>query len=140
MGTNSKMASKTTDLSFNDKVHRLVKQIPKGKVVTYGQIAIAIARQTRFGGHLQTGFGARAVGNALHSNTDSNVPCHRVVDRNGRIALSHAFGGWKEQKRRLLTEGVRFRDNMHVDLEQCKFTLGFAVKCREFSFDPALKK
>lgn len=62
---------------------------------------------------------ARAVGNALHKNRDPNVPCHRVVDRNGRIAINFGFGGWKQHRRRLLAEGVKFRDKMHVDLDSC---------------------
>ena len=74
------------------------------------------------------------MGWALHQNRSDKVPCHRVVDRNGRLApnfggpslesfgapskfqRSGAFDGAEEQRRRLLTEGVEFVDNMHVDM------------------------
>ena len=135
-------------LKFNQKVYKIVSRIPKGKVVTYGQIAriIDYFDQSRIvpaspakrgepgGSQAQSGIVARAVGSALHQNRDPNVPCHRVVDRDGRLApnfagpsksirllsgRSGAFDGADEQRRRLLTEGVKFRDNMHVDLKEC---------------------
>lgn len=124
--------------SFREHIYVIAKQIPRGKVATYGQIATALRKQPRLVKLSQAGVGlaARAVGNALHQNDLADVPCHRVVDRNGRLAPNFAFGGWRGQRRRLLTEGVRFRDNMHVDLEQCKFTLGFMGKSKEFSSGP----
>ena len=109
--------------NFKYEVYKIVKKIPKGKVVTYGQIAQIISHhrhlrgeQMMSRGHL--GGGARAVGNALHKNTDPSVPCHRVVDRNGRLAPHFAFDGAQEQRRRLLTEWVKFADNMHVDMKK----------------------
>lgn len=118
--------------NFKSEVYKIVAKIPKGKVATYGQIALIFRKQTRFGGHLQTGFGARLVGNALHANRDPKVPCHRVVDRNGRLAPNfagphwprakaigrRAFDGAIEQRRRLVAEGVKFSDNTHVDLSK----------------------
>lgn len=92
--------------NFNQKVYEIVKKVPKGKVVTYGQIALKLGKPK----------GARQVGWALHANNSSVVPCHRVVDRTGRVAPNFAFDGWKEQRRRLEVEGVKFRDEMHVDL------------------------
>ncbi len=59
---------------------------------------------------------SRQVGWALHQNKSLDVPCHRVVDRNGRLAPNFAFDGWKEQRKRLEQEGVEFVDEMHVDL------------------------
>ncbi len=97
-------------MSVFSKVYRLVQNIPKGKVVTYGQIARL------------TGTNPRVVGYALHRNPDpKNIPCHRVVDKNGRLALNYAFGGWREQKRKLLSEGVKFKTGMGVDLNLCLF-------------------
>ena len=61
----------------------------------------------------------RIVGFALHANRDQKVPCHRVVNKDGRLAPNFAFDGYKEQRRRLLAEGTKFRDEMHVDLEKC---------------------
>lgn len=96
-------------LSFQSRVYKIVKKIPLGKVLTYGDVARMIGKPRN----------TRQVGWALHQNKSPNVPCHRVVYRNGKLAPNFAFDGWHEQKRRLLTEGVKFRDNMHVDLKEC---------------------
>ncbi len=93
---------------FSEKVYRATKQIPFGKVATYGQIAKIISQPKA----------ARAVGNALHHNPDpKTIPCHRVVNREGRIAPS-----FKGQKEKLLKEGVKFKDRQHVDLDKCGLT------------------
>ena len=95
--------------NFKLEVYKLVKKIPRGKVTTYGQIAQVLGRPRW----------ARQVGWVLHQNEDgSGVPCHRVVDRIGRLAPHFAFDGWQEQRRRLLAEGVKFKDEMHVDLHE----------------------
>ncbi len=91
---------------FKGQVYKIVRRIPEGKVTTYGEIATKLG-QPRW---------ARQVGWALHQNKDSNTPCHRVVDRNGRLAPNFAFDGAREQRRRLLAEGVKFSDEIHVDL------------------------
>lgn len=103
-------------LTFQQRVYELVQKIPKGKVATYGQIANLIHLRGERSLHLEGGIAARAVGNALHLNKSADVPCHRVVDRNGRIAPNFGFGGAAQQRRRLEAEGVKFRDEMHVDL------------------------
>jgi methylated-DNA-protein-cysteine methyltransferase-like protein len=91
---------------FND-VYRIVKKISSGKVATYGQIARILGTRD-----------ARRIGHALHANKDSKTPCHRVVNKDGKLAPGFAFGGPGEQKRCLLSEGVGFKDEMHVDLEK----------------------
>ncbi len=96
--------------TFFFKVYKVVKQIPEGRVATYGQIANILDTKD-----------ARKVGWALHSNKDPNVPCHRVVDKSGRLAPNFAFDGPEEQKRRLLEENVVFKDKTHVDLKKCKW-------------------
>ena len=92
---------------LNDKVYEFVKSIPRGKVATYGQIAL----------HLGNRNFARAVGNILHGNPDpEHIPCHRVVNSQGRLSLSYAFGGIEAQRRLLVSEGVVFRNEQVVDL------------------------
>ena len=92
---------------FSERVYRIVRQIPVGKVTTYGWIVARIGKSGT----------ARAVGNALHRNPDpKNIPCHRVVFKDGRLASGYAFGGPEEQRRKLLVEGVEFKDRNHVDL------------------------
>jgi len=90
--------------NFSERVYDLVKKIPKGKVMTYGQIAKKLDRPKA----------ARAVGNILHQNTSSKIPCHRVVNQQGRMARHFAFGGEQKQRELLLKEGVKFKDKLHV--------------------------
>lgn len=87
-------------MNFFDQVYEVVKKIPRGSVLTYGQVAKVIGTRD-----------ARRVGQALHANKSSDVPCHRVVFADGGLASGYAFGGLGEQKKRLLEEGVRFVDN-----------------------------
>ena len=93
-----------------EKIYDVVKRIPSGKVATYGQVAAA-AGNPRW---------SRVVGYALHSNPfPGEIPCHRVVRRDGRIAQSFAFGGEGVQKMLLEGEGVAFTDEVTVDMESC---------------------
>ena len=92
---------------FFNKVYDIVKQIPRGKVTTYG----AIARLT---GNPRM---SRQVGWALHVNPQPYVvPCHRVVNRNGKLSGAFAFGGMDVQRNLLIDEGVEFIDDDTVDL------------------------
>lgn len=89
-----------------EKVYELVRKIPKGKVSTYGEIG------------KQLGMSPRVVGHALHLNPDGALtPCHRVVNRDGRVAPEYAFGGHVEQRKRLEDEGVKFVNGQHIRLE-----------------------
>lgn len=89
-----------------EKVYQVVCTIPQGKVMTYGQIGKI------------TGLSPRVVGFALHANPDGKlIPCHRVVNREGRVAPGYAFGGRDIQKKRLEEEGVHFVDEARVDLD-----------------------
>lgn len=94
--------------NFFEQVYEEVKKIPEGMVMTYGQIASKLGTRD-----------ARRVGHALHANKDQDCPCHRVVNKEGRVAPSYAFGGYQEQRNRLLAEGITFLDELHVDLEKC---------------------
>lgn len=91
-----------------ERIYEVVKQIPCGKVATYGQVAL-LAGNPRW---------ARVVGYALHQNPAPGViPCHRVVNREGRVAPAFAFGGSGVQRGLLESEGVVFRPDGTVDLE-----------------------
>ncbi|WP_202707186.1 MGMT family protein [Sporosalibacterium faouarense] len=90
--------------AFTAKVIKIIKNIPKGKVMTYGQIA-AEAGSPR---------GARQVVRVLHSMSDKyQLPWHRVVNRNGEISLKGE--NYHIQKQLLDEEGVCFRDG-RIDL------------------------
>lgn len=98
-------------MSFFAEVYQVVRKVPKGKVTTYGEIARALGTKD-----------ARKVGWALHANNDPKTPCHRVVDREGKLAPNFAFDGEAEQKRRLLSEGVSFVGG-RVNLKKHLFTM-----------------
>lgn len=96
-------------MSVFEKIYRVVKQIPYGKVATYGQVAM-MAGNPRW---------ARVVGYALHNNPDpKNIPCYRVVNREGRVAPAFAFGGENVQRELLEKEGIVFETDGHIDLEK----------------------
>jgi methylated-DNA-protein-cysteine methyltransferase related protein len=91
-------------MSLFQDIYNLVKQVPPGKVTTYGVIAKTLGLRD-----------VRKVGFALHANKSSEVPCHRVVNKEGRLAPNFAFNGPEEQRRRLVAEGVEFVDEEHVE-------------------------
>lgn len=61
--------------TFKEKVYNIVKKIPKGKVLTYKEIAEKIGNPKSY----------RAVGNVLNRNNDKSIPCHRVIRSDGKI-------------------------------------------------------
>lgn len=93
-----------------ERIYDIVRQIPQGKVSTYGIVA-QLAGNPNW---------SRAVGYALHSNPEPGViPCHRVVNRFGGLAPAFAFGGESAQRALLKREGVTFRQDGCVDLDVC---------------------
>lgn len=83
--------------NFFAEVYAAVRRIPRGSVATYGQIARLCGRPRA----------SRAVGYALHVNpVPGEIPCHRVVNREGRLAPAFAFGGSSVQRDLLAAEGV----------------------------------
>ncbi len=89
-------------------VWETVRQIPKGKVATYGEIA-------RLSGLIGQ---ARLVGYALHDlPPNSKIPWHRVINSQGKISLPKANGEYAEQKRLLIKEGVVFKGEA-INLER----------------------
>lgn len=91
-----------------EKIYSIVSKIPKGKVVTYGDVAFAL------------NINPRVVGYAMHANKNGKVvPCHRVVFKDGSLTPGYAFGGKDVQKKLLLGEGVSFKGervnlNLHL--------------------------
>ena len=75
--------------NMKEKVFNYLTTVPKGKVVTYGQIASYLGNRKL----------ARVVGNILHNNPDKNkYPCYKVVNSKGYLANNYAFGGLQQQK------------------------------------------
>ena len=96
-------------MTFYEKMRLVCLHIPRGKVATYGQIAM-LAGNPRW---------ARAVGYALHANPEPGViPCHRVLNRFGKTAPAFAFGGADKQAELLRAEGVEVSVDGFVDLDR----------------------
>ena len=92
------------------KIRTLVSQIPQGKVTTYGEVARAAGISD-----------ARKVGWAVYGNQDRNIPCHRVVNKEGYLAEKFSLGGWQEQRFRLEEDGIEFSEEKRVDLSKYLF-------------------
>ncbi|MFB6319984.1 MGMT family protein [Saccharicrinis sp. FJH54] len=93
-----------------EQIYGIVRQIPPGRVTSYGAIARCIG----------TGGGARMVGwamNASHSLGDW-VPAHRVVNRNGMLSGKHHFGGSTVMEDLLKSEGIEVVDDCVVDFRK----------------------
>lgn len=91
---------------MKNKVYKYLCAIPKGKVVTYKQIAEYLGNDKL----------ARVVGNILHKNPDENkYPCYKVVNSKGCLSKHFAFGGIEKQKEKLEKENIEVI-NYKVDL------------------------
>lgn len=86
-------------MGFFQDVYEVVKKIPYGKVISYGDVARILGNPRM----------ARQVGWALHANpSPEEIPCYRVVTKDGRVSKAFAFGGGNRQKSLLEAEGVIF--------------------------------
>lgn len=95
---------KSYNSRYSKKVYNLISTIPEGFVTTYGDIAQQLGMKN-----------PRTVGTILHYNTDPIVvPCHRVVNAQGKVAKTFGFGGGDIQRQLLEQEGVHFIGD-HVD-------------------------
>lgn len=97
------------EASFFELVYEVARQIPKGRVTSYGAIANCLG----------TKLSARMVGwamNGAHQVTPK-IPAHRVVNRNGMLSGKHHFGG-NNMQRLLEKEGIKVKDDMVVDFKK----------------------
>lgn len=93
-------------ITLAEQIYAYLRKIPKGKVVTYGQIAEYLGNKGL----------SRVVGNLLHQNPDPLYsPCYKVVNASGKLAL-HFKDGIETQKKRLENDGIKVR-NYQVDLK-----------------------
>lgn len=93
-----------------DEVYRIVRDIPRGRVMSYGQIARLLERP----------LSARAVGWAM-SQCPANVPWQRVVNASGGISTEHLHDPPDLQRRLLEAEGIRFGKNGKLSLPRYRF-------------------
>jgi O-6-methylguanine DNA methyltransferase len=98
-------------MTFREKVYQLIRNIPEGKVMTYGQVGQALGYKNA----------ARAVGMCMQTNPDApRTPCHRVVAADGSLRGYSAGDGLPTKKAILLKEGATFHGEK-VDLKQSQW-------------------
>lgn len=94
------------DLQYRERVYKLVRQIPRGRVMTYGQIAIILGK----------GYTPRTVGFVMHGADEKQTPWHRVINSQGRCSTGGVVLPADKQQRMLEAEGVKFTSGK-CDLE-----------------------
>lgn len=99
------------EISFFEKVYEVVKQIPYGRVTSYGAVA----------NYLGAKGSARMVGWAMNKSlcAENNIPAHRVVNRAGVLTGKIHFGGSELMRQLLEDEGIEIEDDTIVGFEQC---------------------
>ena len=97
-----------TEVSFFDRVYEVVRQIPEGRVTSYGAIAKYLAAPKS----------ARMVGWAMNASHGKDVPAHRVVNRKGLLTGKHHFQGTNLMQQLLENEGVVIIDNQIQELDK----------------------
>ena len=95
---------------YRERVYRIVRRIPRGRVMTYGQIAVMLGE----------GYTPRTVGFVMH-NSDDGTPWHRVINSQGRCSTTKVVLPGDKQQRMLETEGVKFDESGRCDLETYLF-------------------
>jgi methylated-DNA-protein-cysteine methyltransferase-like protein len=97
----------STSTNSFDLIYQVVREIPAGRVTSYGAIAAYLGMKG----------GARMVGWAMNaSHTIADIPAHRVVNRNGVLTGKNFFGGDRMQEL-LASEGIRVQDDQILDFK-----------------------
>ena len=91
---------------FRERVYAIVRSIPRGRIMTYGQVALLCGMPRA----------AQAVGWTLHTAPD-DVPCQRVVNRFGGLADAFTWGGVAGHRALLEAEGVIVRSDLTIDID-----------------------
>ena len=96
--------------SFFEQVYAVTRQIPKGRVTSYGAIAICLG----------TKLSARMVGWAMNGahKVKPKIPAHRVVNRNGMLSGKHHFGEPDAMEKLLKKEGIKVKEDTVVDFKK----------------------
>ncbi len=122
----SPFASPRDPIIFNNQVWEIVRQVPPGKVATYGQIAKIIPPPGGMPQRSYDAFGPRWVGGAMAACPE-DVPWQRVINSKGEISLRP---GAEKQRQLLEEEGVEFDDRKRVDLQKYQWSGPDEVWCR----------
>lgn len=95
------------DPKYRERVYKIVRRIPRGRVMTYGQIAYMLGQ----------GYTPRTVGFVMHGADESNTPWHRVINSQGKVSTGRIVLPTDKQQRLLEREGVKFNERGRCDLE-----------------------
>ena len=101
------VSKREPDRQYRERVYRIVRRIPPGRVMTYGQIAYMLGE----------GYTPRTVGFVMHG-ADDRTPWHRVINSQGRCSTMRIVLPHDKQQRMLETEGVNFDKSGRCDLEK----------------------
>ncbi len=116
----------TKEISVYEKIYNVVRQIPRGKVSTYGQIAKIVDRCTpRMVGYAMAALRGRA-----------DVPWQRVINSKGEVSTRSRGDGALRQRKLLEKEGIRFDPRGRVNLRKVRWTQSKTGSCRK----PAMEK
>jgi methylated-DNA-protein-cysteine methyltransferase-like protein len=100
-------AKSKPDRQYRDRVYKIVRKIPRGRVMTYGQIAYILGE----------GYTPRTVGFVMHGADENKTPWHRVINSQGRCSTGGVVLPADKQQRLLEREGVKFDASGRCDLE-----------------------
>ncbi|MFN2576080.1 MAG: MGMT family protein [Pyrinomonadaceae bacterium] len=92
---------------YRERVYNIVRRIPRGRVMTYGQIAYMLGE----------GYTPRTVGFVMHGADESNTPWHRVINSQGKCSTARVVLPADKQQRLLERDGVKFDDAGRCDLK-----------------------
>jgi methylated-DNA-protein-cysteine methyltransferase related protein len=99
------------DKTYREKVYKIVRQIPSGHVMTYGQIAEMLGE----------GYTARTVGYVMHAADSDDVPWQRVINSQGGCSTGKILMPYNVQQKMLEDEGVAFNEKGKCDLEKYRW-------------------
>src|SRR5438105_12604578 len=105
-GTFMRKAKDKPDRQYRERVYRIVRRIPRGRVMTYGQIAYILGE----------GYTPRTVGFVMHGSDESRTPWQRVINSQGRCSTGRIVLPTDKQQRMLEREGVKFDAGGRSDL------------------------
>jgi methylated-DNA-protein-cysteine methyltransferase-like protein len=95
------------DKNYRERVYRIVRSIPRGRVMTYGQLAEILGE----------GYTPRTVGFVMH-RSDDKTPWHRVINAQGGCSTGRIALPSDKQQRMLVAEGVEFNERERCDLQR----------------------
>ncbi len=100
------------DKNYRERVYEIVREIPHGRVMTYGQIADILGE----------GYTARTVGYVMHAAQTETVPWQRVINSQGGCSTGKLFLPYNVQQKMLEDEGVFFNDKGKCDLDKYRWS------------------